>query len=360
MCLQGRIVVSQKVTILNVADKAGVSISTVHQALNGKKGVSEKTRERIRRIAEELGYQPNPMASGLKRRTQNVAIVLPGTNYYQTVWNAVRDYLPGPTGMNLCCREMPFSEGVSGEEPGKIREQILSDLPDGLLITGHSDILTMQDWETLHDAGVAVSLIGADLPQSYRILCVQPDYDIVGRTMAELVLSRIPSYGSIAMCAGNPRWEPHSKVVKGFMSFLQEKGAPNRVYSDHSWNRKEESYRGILKMVSQPDVAACCSVLSQSSVLLGRALEETGKAGKIFAVGSDLSDENVAYLEKGVFSNLIQKNPYAQGYLGIRSLAEYLTQGRQPGTPRVFVGSEVVFSSNIRMFRDKSYRSLLG
>ena len=162
------------------------------------------------------------------------------------------------------------------------------------------------------------------------------------------------------MCAGNPRWEPHSKVVKGFMSFLQEKGAPNRVYSDHSWNRKEESYRGILKMVSQPDVAACCSVLSQSSVLLGRALEETGKAGKIFAVGSDLSDENVAYLEKGVFTNLIQKNPYAQGYLGIRSLAEYLTQGRQPGTPRVFVGSEVVFSSNIRMFRDKSYRSLLG
>ena len=46
-----------KITIRDVADKAGVSISTVHQALNGKKGVGEETRKRIQAVADELGVE---------------------------------------------------------------------------------------------------------------------------------------------------------------------------------------------------------------------------------------------------------------------------------------------------------------
>ena len=45
-----------KVTIRDVAAKAGVSISSVHFALSGKAGVSDETREKVRRTAEELGY----------------------------------------------------------------------------------------------------------------------------------------------------------------------------------------------------------------------------------------------------------------------------------------------------------------
>ena len=41
---------NKKITIRDVAQAAGVSISTVHQALNDKPGVSEVTREHIRMI----------------------------------------------------------------------------------------------------------------------------------------------------------------------------------------------------------------------------------------------------------------------------------------------------------------------
>ena len=87
---------NKKITIRDVAQAAGVSISTVHQALNDKPGVSEVTREHIRRIADDLGYRPNKMASGLKRRTQRVAVLLPdevGRNrfYYPPLWQGVRD-----------------------------------------------------------------------------------------------------------------------------------------------------------------------------------------------------------------------------------------------------------------------------
>ena len=76
---------NKKITIRDVAQAAGVSISTVHQALNDKPGVSEVTREHIRRIADDLGYRPNKMASGLKRRTQRVAVLLPDEVVEKTV-----------------------------------------------------------------------------------------------------------------------------------------------------------------------------------------------------------------------------------------------------------------------------------
>lgn len=87
-----------KVTIRDVAAKAGVSISSVHFALSGKSGVSDETREKIRRTAEELGYQPNTLASSLKRSTQRIAILVPsedGDNqyYYPPMWRGIHDYL---------------------------------------------------------------------------------------------------------------------------------------------------------------------------------------------------------------------------------------------------------------------------
>lgn len=65
------------VGIRDVARAAGVSITTVSHALNQKTGVSEDTRQRVREIADELGYRPDPrgrqLASG---RTGLVALTV--------------------------------------------------------------------------------------------------------------------------------------------------------------------------------------------------------------------------------------------------------------------------------------------
>lgn len=54
------------VTLKDIADKAGVSSMTVSRALNGKsKDISQKTAERIKKIAEEMGYIPNSSAKAL-------------------------------------------------------------------------------------------------------------------------------------------------------------------------------------------------------------------------------------------------------------------------------------------------------
>lgn len=65
-------------TIHEVAQAAGVSISTVSYALSGKRPVSEKTRRRIEDAAEALGYTPDAGARMLAgRRTHIFALTEP-------------------------------------------------------------------------------------------------------------------------------------------------------------------------------------------------------------------------------------------------------------------------------------------
>ncbi|UQX05178.1 LacI family DNA-binding transcriptional regulator [Streptomyces sp. RerS4] len=61
----------------DIARRAGVSESAVSFALNGRPGVSDATRARIRALAEELGWQPNSAARALSgERSGAIGLVL--------------------------------------------------------------------------------------------------------------------------------------------------------------------------------------------------------------------------------------------------------------------------------------------
>ena len=65
-----------RVTIEDIAKRAGVHSSTVSRALRKDSRLPQETCERIRQIASEMNYRPNLMARGLVgRNTQTVAIV---------------------------------------------------------------------------------------------------------------------------------------------------------------------------------------------------------------------------------------------------------------------------------------------
>lgn len=58
--------------VSDVAAAAGVSPTTVSHALSGARAVNAETRERILAVAHELGYVPDRVASGLRRRRTGV------------------------------------------------------------------------------------------------------------------------------------------------------------------------------------------------------------------------------------------------------------------------------------------------
>ncbi len=67
------------VTVKDIAEAAGVSITTVSLVLSGRKcRVSQKTREKVLRIARELDYQPNHLARSLvTRKSHTIGLIIP-------------------------------------------------------------------------------------------------------------------------------------------------------------------------------------------------------------------------------------------------------------------------------------------
>ena len=64
-------------TIFEVAEKAGVSITTVSRALNGYSDVNEKTRQRVLEAADALNYYPSATARSLRGKRTNTIVFAP-------------------------------------------------------------------------------------------------------------------------------------------------------------------------------------------------------------------------------------------------------------------------------------------
>lgn len=85
---------NKKITIYQVAQRAGVAISTVSRVLNNSPNVSEKTKEKVNEAIRELNFRPQVSARKLaSREPQMLAIAVPSftTPYYNEVLKGVKD-----------------------------------------------------------------------------------------------------------------------------------------------------------------------------------------------------------------------------------------------------------------------------
>jgi DNA-binding LacI/PurR family transcriptional regulator len=139
-------IVAKRVGIQDIAREANVSITTVSHALNGKGRLSPEIRERVRLVAERLGYRANPQARGLATgRTMTLAVqvgspqaevLMPDFRYFAELLNAAS------------ARALKLGYGLllapAGASPGLIGELAI----DGAIIvdpTGEEALLERTD-----------------------------------------------------------------------------------------------------------------------------------------------------------------------------------------------------------------------
>ncbi len=67
---------SLRVTIGDVAERAGVSIATVSRVVNGRYGVAPTTLSRVRAVIDNLGYESSLVARSLRSQRTGVIGVL--------------------------------------------------------------------------------------------------------------------------------------------------------------------------------------------------------------------------------------------------------------------------------------------
>src|SRR3954454_24962774 len=72
----GSVTPSTRVTIGDVADRAGVSIATVSRVVNGRYGVASSTQSRVQAVIDDLGYESSLIARSLRSQRTNVIGIL--------------------------------------------------------------------------------------------------------------------------------------------------------------------------------------------------------------------------------------------------------------------------------------------
>ena len=126
-------------TMKDLARAAGVSVMTVSRAFKSDSSVSEATRLRIRKIADDLGYVFDSTAANLRtQKTNFVAVVIPSinnANFADTV-GGLSDHL-AEAGMQVL---LAYS-GYNIEKEEQLIEQLLRRRPEAIVVTGgrHSD-----------------------------------------------------------------------------------------------------------------------------------------------------------------------------------------------------------------------------
>ncbi|MET0637420.1 MAG: LacI family DNA-binding transcriptional regulator [Chitinophagaceae bacterium] len=82
----------ENINLKRLAQELNLSASTVSRALRGSHEISQETKERVKALAEKLGFQPNPHASSLRQsKSSTIAVIIPEieNNFFSKVMNGV-------------------------------------------------------------------------------------------------------------------------------------------------------------------------------------------------------------------------------------------------------------------------------
>lgn len=123
-----------RITIKDIAERAGVSKTTVSFAFNDPDKISKETCARVREIAAELGYVPDPVARTLTTKSIGaIGLLLP-----QPMHEALRNpYLTELLqGIGAACLERDFSLLIVPPLKGRLMDAARRALVDGLLAIG--------------------------------------------------------------------------------------------------------------------------------------------------------------------------------------------------------------------------------
>ena len=101
-------------TIIEIAERAGVSIGTVDRVLHNRGRVSPETKIKIQQIIDEEGYQPNPLARHLRRNENlKIGVLIPKpdseSGYWHLVWQGLKNAVSELSAFSLHLESFYFT-----------------------------------------------------------------------------------------------------------------------------------------------------------------------------------------------------------------------------------------------------------
>jgi LacI family transcriptional regulator len=255
---------SKSVTIKEVARKAGVSIATVSYVLAGTKKLTSKTIAKVHEAADNLGYVPNHLARGLKKRaTPIIGILVPDIRnpFFPSIVEGVSRVL-SEEGYEIFAASSDESE----EKQQRILKSFLQYRFAGLIAipTGDQTKIFSQFSEVLHQ--IPMVLLDRDI-QHLKCAKVLLDNEAGAEELtSHLITSGHRKIGIIipprTLSLGGERFKGYKKALHEYgLELCQERVFQGNLFAD-SGEKALEYFWQLDSKIRPTAVISCSDVMT--------------------------------------------------------------------------------------------------
>ena len=262
------------ITIKEVAEKAGVSQSTVSLVLNNKKSVRESTRKKVLQVIEEMDFHPRRSARTLaSKKTGNIGFVISDAHFTRAEPFYTRIFL----GCEFEARQFDYYIVLTSVENAFSRRNLPRFLKegnvDGVIAAGSMN----DNWlYEIRKMGIPVVLIDY-YPPKQKWPCVLID-NAEGAREAVHYLQEL-GHTRIAFIGGSAYHPSIRERFRGYMLAMGDAGLeyPEWVVRDEAETRVEDGYRAMRKILSR-DALPSAVFAANDAMALGalKAIREKG------------------------------------------------------------------------------------
>ncbi len=203
--------------IVDVAARAGVSVTTVSHTLSQRRPVSAATRERVLAAVAELGYEPNDLARSMRsQRTNTIALVIPDiTNpFYTSVARGLQDAILADGYFGIVC-----NTDAQPDIERRTVQQLVKRRVDGIAFSGYYQ--HQDDIRPAISVGIPVVLLGSHRPKEGYDVVNGADHES-GAEATRYLLSR--GHRRIAFITAPAGVGAPAVRVEGYHAALREAG----------------------------------------------------------------------------------------------------------------------------------------
>ena len=322
------------VTIKQIAELANTSRGTVDRVLNNRPGVSEATRDKVLRIANELHYQPNFLAKALVNSKESIKIGIILTPDYNPfiheilkgIENAQEEFRA--FGLEVIVKMMASLEAA---EELRIINELLEANVNGMAVfpLNHPQIISYLN--ELIEQKYAILTFNSRMSSVEGICFIGQDHYKGGLCAGRLMGKLLPNGGNVGVIISTPSLTCHQERLQGFKDSLGKNCFNiNIIDVQSNQDRKEEAFRIALNYCNTVSDLSGIYITGGGVSGVGSALDIAGRSDTVHVICHDLTPDSVSLLESGVVDFVLGQDPANQGYLIVKTLFEYLMKNIRP------------------------------
>lgn len=243
------------VTIKDVAKRANVSPSTVSRVLSDNPKISDKTKKKVRKVIDEMGYHLNYNARVLAQKsTKTIGVVM--KNFIDD--SAQSSFFPEVLrGISAICSKSDYSISLT---TGESEEEIYNDVVQmvgGKRVDGLIVLYSKEDDKVvpfLLESEIPFVLIGKPFTHSSEIMYIDNDNVQAAYDATNYLISL--GHKRIAYIGGDPAFEVNQARLIGYRKAMEAKGLSiNEDYVksiESGIDQGKNMIRSILKLQERP------------------------------------------------------------------------------------------------------------